>query len=117
MKYGSLHECFTSVSTDNTESIVPAISTFVKELKAGSHHRYNSLLPSFSGGSACKRQHLFLRWMVRCDNVDPGGGDDISPSKILISLDINMYRICFALELMKRKQANMKTVIEITEAF
>jgi len=55
--------------------------------------------------------------MVRCDNVDPGGWDDISPSKFLIPLDTHMHRICLALELTKRKQANMKTVIEITETF
>ncbi|MBW2650885.1 MAG: DUF2400 family protein, partial [Deltaproteobacteria bacterium] len=59
----------------------------------------------------------FLRWMVRRDDVDPGGWDDIPPSKLVIPLDTHMHRICLALGITKRKQANMKTALEITRSF
>jgi len=117
MKYGSLHNCFTSALSDDSETIIPAISAFVKELKSADHQKSTSLLPLPAKGSACKRLNLFLRWMVRCDEVDPGGWSDISPSKLLIPLDTHMHRICLKLGLTRRKQADIKTAIEITDAF
>ncbi|MCD6487215.1 MAG: TIGR02757 family protein, partial [Syntrophobacterales bacterium] len=81
------------------------------------NYRGNSLLPSPAKGSACKRLNLFLRWMVRHDDVDPGGWDDISSSKLIIPLDTHMHRICLALGITKRKQADMKTALEITRSF
>ncbi|MEA3486090.1 MAG: TIGR02757 family protein [Thermodesulfobacteriota bacterium] len=117
MKYGSLHACFKVVFINNGESLLPAINKFTEELSDGFNCRSNSLLPSPAKGSACKRLNLFLRWMVRRDDVDPGGWDDISPSKLVIPLDTHMHRICLALGLTKRKQGDMKTALEITRSF
>ncbi|MBW2545477.1 MAG: TIGR02757 family protein, partial [Deltaproteobacteria bacterium] len=74
-------------------------------------------VPLPAKGSACKRLNLFLRWMVRRDDVDPGGWDDIPPSKLVIPLDTHMHRICLAFGFTKRKQADMKTALEITDSF
>jgi uncharacterized protein (TIGR02757 family) len=60
---------------------------------------------------------LFLRWIVRHDEIDPGGWNDVSPSKLIVPVDIHMHRICLSLGLTKRKQADMRTALEITEAF
>ena len=116
-KYGSLYVCFKVALTDDAETVMPAITTFVKELNAGFQNRNNFLLPSPTRGSACKRLNLFLRWMVRRDDVDPGGWDDISPSRLVVPLDTHMHRICLALGFTKRKQADMKTALEITHSF
>ncbi|MBW2648659.1 MAG: TIGR02757 family protein [Deltaproteobacteria bacterium] len=117
MKYSSLHACFKTGFTNNGESVLPAITEFAKELSSGFDCRSNSLLPLPAKGSACKRLNLFLRWMVRRDDVDPGGWDDIPPSKLVIPLDTHMHRICLALGFTKRKQADMKTALEITRSF
>ena len=77
----------------------------------------NFLLPRPSAGSACKRLNLFLRWMIRKDDVDPGGWEGIRTSDLLIPLDTHMYKICFMLGFSKRKQADLKTVLEVTKAF
>jgi uncharacterized protein (TIGR02757 family) len=55
--------------------------------------------------------------MVRHDEVDPGGWDGIPPSKLLVPLDTHMHRIAMKLGLTNRKQADLRTAIEITEAF
>ncbi|MCP4693017.1 MAG: DUF2400 domain-containing protein, partial [Desulfobacterales bacterium] len=68
-------------------------------------------------GSACKRMNLFLRWMVREDAVDPGGWEGVPASSLIIPLDTHMHRIGLGLNFTKRKQANMRTALEITEAF
>ena len=77
----------------------------------------NSLLPCPEKGSACKRFHLFLRWMVRNDAVDPGGWDGISASKLIVPLDVHMHRICMRLGLTSRAQADLKTALEVTGRF
>ena len=117
IKYGSLHACFKSSFTDDNESILPAISSFVKELSAEFNNRCNSLLPVPSRGSACKRLNLFFRWMVRRDDVDPGGWEDISPLHLVVPLDTHLHRISLSLGFTNRRQADMKTAMEITDAF
>jgi uncharacterized protein (TIGR02757 family) len=58
-----------------------------------------------------------LRWMVRKDRVDPGGWSGIPAAKLLIPLDTHMHKIATGLGATKRKAADMRTVVEITEAF
>ena len=115
--YGSLHACFTACMNDDDATILPALSAFVKELIAESDRQRNSLVPLPTRGSACKRLLLFLRWMVRKDEVDPGGWDNVPKSRLIVPLDTHMHRIGLALELTQRKQADMRTAIEITTAF
>ncbi len=114
-KYGSLHNCFANGYSEKADSIVPALSTFVVEIKGTKKDAY--LLPSPEKGSACRRLNLFLRWMVRKDNVDPGGWGKVSKSKLIIPLDTHMFNIAGILGLTNRKQAGLKTAIEITNAF
>lgn len=75
------------------------------------------LLPLPSRGSACKRLHLFMRWMVRNDDVDPGGWNMISASELMVPVDVHMHRIGIKLGFTNRKAADAKTVEEITEGF
>ncbi|MDR0725668.1 MAG: TIGR02757 family protein [Prevotellaceae bacterium] len=65
--------------------------------------------------SACKRLHLFLRWMVRNDRiVDLGVWKNISPSELYIPLDVHVGRVSRSLGLISRKQNDRKTVEELT---
>ncbi|MDR2423931.1 MAG: TIGR02757 family protein [Prevotellaceae bacterium] len=65
--------------------------------------------------SACKRLHLFLRWMVRNDGiVDLGIWKKISPAELYIPLDVHVGRISRSLGLVLRSQNDRKTVHELT---
>ena len=75
------------------------------------------MMPDPAKGSACKRLALYLRWMVRSDDVDPGGWNKIDPGALLIPLDTHMFNICTTLGLCSRKSADGRSAIEITEAF
>ena len=75
------------------------------------------LVPCPRRGSACKRLQLFLRWMVRCDEVDPGGWRGISPAQLVVPLDTHMHQVARALRLTRRNAADLRTANEITEAF
>lgn len=115
--YGSLYACFLYGFKADDEDILPALSRMVRELTTSFNGRCNSLLPLPERGSACKRLNLFLRWMVRKDHVDPGGWRDVPAAKLIVPLDTHMYRICFSLRLTSRKNADMRTAMEITRAF
>lgn len=116
-RYGSLGACFTSGVSARDDTVLPALASFVRELDPQVHVRISSLLPDPARGSACKRLHLYLRWMVRSDEIDPGGWTGVSPAKLVIPLDTHMYRICSSLGMTSRAQADGKTVLEITEGF
>ncbi len=115
--YGSLEACFSRGLQEGHTTALPALTAFVDALRACEPGSRNYLLPSPADGSACKRLNLFLRWMVRRDAVDPGGWTCISPSKLVIPLDTHMHRIALQLGLTRRKQADLRTALEITDAF
>ncbi len=80
-------------------------------------HRYNSLLSDPQKGSACKRLFMFLRWMVRKDNVDIGLWNKLSPSQLIMPLDTHIFRLSRQFGFTQRKQADLKTAIEVTNSF
>jgi uncharacterized protein (TIGR02757 family) len=114
---GSILNTFLSGYSESDENILPCLSIFVKRLTHESGGAKNSLIPIPDRGSACKRLNLFLRWMVRRDRVDPGGWDMIAPSKLIIPLDTHMYNIGSGMKMTIRRQADMVTAIQITDAF
>jgi uncharacterized protein (TIGR02757 family) len=115
--YGSLQKCLLRGLGPGDETIIPALSFLMKELASCCAEGCNSLMPIPERGSACKRLNLFMRWMVRKDNVDPGGWDEIPPSILVVPLDTHMHRICGRLGLSARKSADANTALEITRAF
>ncbi len=66
-------------------------------------------------GSACKRMNLFLRWMVRKDELDFGIWKGISADKLVIPVDTHVARICKSLKLTSLKNVSWKMAEEITE--
>jgi uncharacterized protein (TIGR02757 family) len=116
-KHGSLYNFFMANLKEDEDTLLPALSALVDQLNLLNPASKNSLLPVPKKGSACKRLNLFLRWMVREDRVDPGGWKGVPPSKLIIPLDTHMYKICTSIAITKRKQADMQTAIEITDAF
>lgn len=116
-KHGTLNRCFTSYLNNNDENVTSALNGFVNELTKRSKAHELRLLSRPEKGSACKRLNLFLRWMVRSDDVDPGEWRGIPKSKLIVPLDTHMYKIGKAFGFTKRKQANLKTASEISSAF
>ncbi len=115
-EYGSLNNCFLQGLKEEDKTVLSAALNFAKNLNDLAKNRCSSLVPSPIGGSAFKRLNLYLRWMVRRDNVDPGGWIGVSRSKLIIPLDTHMYRISLKLGFTERKQADIRTAMEITSA-
>ena len=114
--YGSLNKAFLEGYDDGHESVLEAMLAFSARINRQARDSCCSLMPSHTGGSAFKRLNLYLRWMVRSDEVDPGGWNKIPTSKLLIPLDIHMSRISSILGFSSRKQSDLKAVLEVTES-
>ncbi len=112
-KYGSLEGCLAFHLKEN--DFFSALSLFINEIQG--NYEKSFLLADPKNGSACKRLFLFLRWMVRKDDVDCGGWNCLLPKELIVPLDTHLFRISKELGFTQRKQADMKTSIEITENF
>ncbi len=68
--------------------------------------------------STCKRLNMFLRWMVRKDDkgVDFGLWDRIHTSALMMPLDVHVERVSRHIGILKRKQRDWQTVVELTES-
>ncbi len=115
--YGSLQSAFVAGWGPDDTTVLPALALFTRNLISHGRLPKNYLLPEPERGSACKRLHLFMRWMVRQDEVDLGGWDTIHPRTLLIPLDTHMHRLSRSLGLTNRSAANIRTALEVTGAF
>ena len=121
-KHSSIKNIFINGYNSSEDNVKTAISNF-------SNHLLNSFNQSFGGisngikfmfplpekGSACKRMNLFLRWMVRKDELDFGLWKEIPASKLVIPVDTHIARICKTLKLTNRKNVSWQMAEEITK--
>jgi len=122
---GSIENYFLSGYSKADENIIPALSNFSDSLldRYAARHRgkirsgLKYLLTSPSGGSACKRLNLFLRWMVRDDSVDAGLWKSVDKAKLVVPVDVHMGRLCRILGFHDNKTVSMKTALKITAEF
>lgn len=118
-QYKSLEEAFIKN--------LPANAPDIEQALVGFHDFFFSLeiapqrtrkhVASPARKSSCKRLNMFLRWMVRKDNkgVDFGIWKNISPSQLMIPLDVHVNRVARKLGLITRKQSDWLTVKELTD--
>lgn len=116
-RHETLEECFLAGLDEEADTILTALDRFVAQLRQGFGGRKNYLLASPCDGSACKRMHLFLRWMARRDAVDPGPWTRVPAAKLVAPVDTHMHRVARRLKLTRRNQADGRTALEITRAF
>ena len=117
-RYGSLGDCFLSCLRPDEENVMGALDRFTRLLRADMDGVQNYLLPDPANGAACKRLHLFLRWMIRRDQVDPGPWSDrISPALLCVPLDTHMSRIARLLGLTRLRHTGRSCVLDVTRAF
>ena len=110
---------------EGDENIISALSNFCDRLlgtyaKAHGGQATRGLKYLLAGpinGSACKRLNLFLRWMVRDDDVDTGLWRRIDKAKLIVPVDVHMGRLCRILGLHSLKTVSLAMAVKITEGF
>lgn len=124
-EYGCIEKYFVQGYRQNDKTIVNALSQFCNGLLK--RYKKNKRRPAAKGleyllcdparGSACKRLNLYLRWMVRDDDVDAGLWKSVDKDKLVVPIDVHMARLCRFLRLYERKTVSISSALEITEAF
>jgi uncharacterized protein (TIGR02757 family) len=121
---GSLKNLFMENFDVGEKNIKNGLSLFSKQMIYDIKNRTKSdkisqgvrfMFPLPELGSACKRMNLFLRWMVRKDELDFGLWDEITANKLVIPVDTHVARICKSLKLTTYKNVSWKMAEEITE--
>ncbi|MBE0616305.1 MAG: TIGR02757 family protein [Proteobacteria bacterium] len=126
-RFGSLREAFRA--GDPGGPIDVAMSAFGARILCGDprpilrsrevppQHPVRHFLPTPARGGAAKRLCLYLRWMVRRDELDPGFWHGaVDPARLVVPLDTHVARVGRELGLTSRKGADWKTACEITAA-
>ncbi len=67
------------------------------------------------GAGALKRWMMWLRWMVREDNIDMGLFFGIDKADLIMPLDTHTFSVGLKLGLLKRKTYDLQAAIELTD--
>jgi uncharacterized protein (TIGR02757 family) len=117
-EYGCLENLFCApCSPEKKLPILDAMDLFARTLLSLGGLEQSQLLPFASRGSACKRLALYIRWMARRDDVDPGGWKRVAPCDIIVPLDTHMFKIASGLGFVRRRGADGIAASEATEGF
>lgn len=73
-------------------------------------------IPAHKITSPYKRWHMYLRWMVRQDNLDFGLWKRVDTKDLLVPLDTHTFHVSRRLGLIKRKSYDFKAVLELTQS-
>ena len=116
-EYDSIEDFMRECMKLSHGDMLGALDEFAERLSRNKAEGSFSLITAPKDGSACKRLFMYLRWLVRHDDVDPGGWSVLKPSQLYVPLDTHMYQISVKLGLTKRKSADLVCCREISSAF
>ena len=124
--HGTLEGFFLAGYDATHEDIGPALDSFsTRALALDLRKAYGKVparagvcyfFPRPSAGSACKRLNLFLRWMIRDDEIDLGVWSKVPASKLVVPLDTHILRLGKCLRLTRYNTAGWKMAADITSA-
>ncbi len=132
-QHGSLGAHFTSYLSPQDRTFEFALDQLIAEWRLWAGGRagtsFSYLLTAPKDGSCCKRWCMFLRWMGRKDELDPGlwtregalsktfaSGRFLRPDQLVIPIDTHTGRLSQFMGLTHRKSLNWKAANEITDA-
>ncbi len=121
---GSIEAFFAAGVRPQDEDVGPALDAFSTRALAFDLRRAYGRVPQRpgvcyffprpSGGSACKRLNLFLRWMVRRDEIDLGAWTSVPAAKLVVPLDTHVIRLGRCLRLTRYTSPGWRMAADIT---
>ena len=123
---GSLESFFVDGLQEDAEDVSAALDSFsTRALTLDIRRAYRRVparpgvcyfFPRPSAGSACKRLNLFLRWMVRRDEIDLGVWTRVPASKLIVPLDTHVIRLGRCLRLTRYVSPGWKMAADVTRS-
>ena len=107
---------------EGIDKIIHGVSEQLENYREGSRFlvgtpmkRYRNNEIKLAGNGAYKRYNMFLRWMVRSDNLDMGLWSKIDKKNLIIPLDTHTFKVSQKLGLLNRKTYDLKAAVMLTE--
>jgi len=104
-------------------SVIEGINHLIGSLTKTYPHQtrgYGFLISKVStktkGSGALKRWMMYLRWMVRSDNIDMGLWSGIDKKDLILPLDTHTFNVGKKLGLLKRNTYDLQAAIELTDS-
>jgi uncharacterized protein (TIGR02757 family) len=120
-KKTTLQDIFKSGYNKN-KNVIDGVHALIYEINSVFKHKtkgYDFLVGKIShktkGVGALKRWMMFLRWMVRDDNIDMGLWSGIDKADLIIPLDTHTFNVSKRLGLLQRKRYDLQAAIELSE--
>ncbi|RLA78306.1 MAG: TIGR02757 family protein [Epsilonproteobacteria bacterium] len=117
----SLEDIFLSGYREK-RSVIDGVNATILKLQSLYPHSsqgYNFLIGKITtktkGAGALKRWMMFLRWMVREDNIDMGLWSRVDRKDLIMPLDTHTFNVGLRLGLLKRKTYDLQAAIELTD--
>jgi len=124
--HGSIEGFFADGADPAAETIEGALDSFSRRACALNVNAVYGRVPARPGvayffarpssGGACKRLNLFLRWMVRRDQVDLGIWSRVRPAQLIVPLDTHVIRLGRCLRLTRYRSAGWRMAADITRS-
>ncbi|WP_297335624.1 TIGR02757 family protein [Algoriphagus sp.] len=114
--HDSLEIAFLKSQSQDMEQILSSFHDFFFSLP-DAPQRTRKHIATPKRKAACKRINMFLRWMVRNDGkgVDFGIWNKLNPSQLICPCDLHVDRVGRKLGLIRRKQTDWLTAVELTQ--
>jgi uncharacterized protein (TIGR02757 family) len=104
------------------QNILDGLWNFIETLKEvypyesrGYSFLIGSVPKKINSAGTYKRYFMYLRWMVRKDELDLGLWSKIDKKDLLMPLDTHTFKVSQKLGLLKRKTYDMRATLELTE--
>ena len=117
MKYDTVENFADECIKLSGGDLISGLDKFAEELSKNKAAKSFPLISKPARGSGCKRMFLYLRWLVRSQDVDPGGWKILPSSCLLIPCDTHMLHICQTLHITSSLHNSFKNVLQITSSF
>ena len=116
----SLETAFTRSMKKRDATVENALNGFYNYFFSLEHVPKRTLkhIASPAKKATCKRLCMYLRWMVRQDKngVDFGIWKNISPSQLIVPLDVHVARVARHFKLLNRQATDWQAALELTDA-
>ncbi len=123
---GSLERCFLTGDDPRAPDVAPGLEAFCRTAREVDLRPAYGTVPAApaahglfsrpSSGSACKRLNLFLRWMVRRDDIDLGVWTHVRPARLIVPLDVHVVRVGRCLGLTRYVSPGWRMAADITRS-
>ncbi len=100
---------------DGINAMIKMITSLYPHNSQGYNFLTSKITTKTKGAGALKRWMMYLRWMVRDDNIDMGLWSGVDKADLIMPLDTHTFNVSRKIGLLERKTYDLQSAIELTE--